>query len=235
MRNISSQSAFALIKFFSQKEHYLSFKKGINWFQTPHYYRTCEDVGRGDSNESCIYFWNETLPKNKPNFIKSIDYKQLKNILIYPADEQHDSWMQSWAVIGPNNGFENSLEKMRNDFGYYFVILPAANIPKYMSLVEKASGFEVRHGLIRYSEDPIKRSLTVKSAEFSYQKEYRFYIGNCSKDELEKKSLYLPDINNILLGAESLKIESRDGTTRYCSVGHKELVTVDPMFRGALE
>ena len=232
MHNSDSQSAFALIKFFSQKEHYLSFKRGMSLFRTPHYYRTCESVGRGDRNESCLSYWDHKLGGDKPKFRKpdgsDIDYNQLKSVLVYPADEQYDSWMQSWAVISPHNDFEHSLEQMQQEFGFYFVILPAKKIKNYASLVEKISGSRVSYGLVQYSDDPRERSLTVKDAKLSYQKEFRFFTGRCSKEELQDRYLDLPDLNELLLDAQSLKLTSPDGLTKYCSVGYKGTVTVEP-------
>ncbi|WMN62082.1 hypothetical protein NI389_19995 (plasmid) [Pseudoalteromonas xiamenensis] len=186
MSNRDLNSAFALIKFFSKKEHYLSFLNGNTLFRTPHYYRTCEDVGRGDRNESCLLFWGKKFGGQKPKFElignSNLDFETYESVLIYPTTEQNDSWMQSWAIMGPHNGFEHSLEQLQEEFGFYFVVLPAKNIAKYAKLVEKHSGSKITYGAIRYSENPKERSLTVKDTKFSYQKEFRFYTGQCAKD-----------------------------------------------------
>ncbi|MGR3064634.1 hypothetical protein ABMY28_22125 [Vibrio vulnificus] len=228
----SSQSAFALIKFFSQKEHYLSFLAGTSLFRTPHYYRTCEDIGRGDRNESCILFWDRKLGGPKPKFIRpdglEMSDKEFESVLVYPIHEQHDAWMQSWAIIGPHNDFEGALEQMLQEFGLFFVILPANRIQDYAQLVEKASGLKVSFGAVQYSEDPTERSLIVKDSRFSYQKEFRFFAGNCPKGELEEKFFELPELRNLLLNAQSLKFTSPNGVVKYCSVGHGRTVTVKP-------
>ncbi|EPO5825721.1 hypothetical protein ACUCCN_003484, partial [Vibrio cholerae] len=228
MNNQSSQSAFALIKFFSQKEHYLSFLNGTSLFRTPHYYRTCEDIGRGDRNESCLLFCDPTFGGKKPKFSLSdgteINYNEFESVLIYPADEQHDAWMQSWAIIDPHNDFGHSLEQMQNEFGFYFVILPANKISHYAKLIEKVSGAKVRYGAVRYSDNPIERSLTVKDSKYSYQKEFRFFIGECSKVELKEQFLKLPELNKLLSDAKSLKFVLPDGSVNYCSVGRKGVV-----------
>lgn len=228
----NSQRAFALIKFFSQKEHYLSFINGTSLFRTPHYYRTCEDIGRGDRNESCLLYWDRKLGGNKPKFLKPdgtdlINHK-VESVLVYPAAEPHDSWMQSWAVIGSHNEFEHSLEQMQEEFGCYFVLLPASKIKHYARLVEKTVKAKVSYGLMSYTNNPMGRSLTVKDSKYSYQKEFRFFAGQCSKGELQDKFLELPDINNLLLEGQSLKITSPNGTIKYCSVGHNRTVTVKP-------
>lgn len=230
MLSKESQSAYALIKFFSKEEHYANFLSGVSLFRTPHYYRTCEDPGRGDRNESCLLFWDHILGGDKPNILQPdgthIDYKKLKSVLIYTADEQYDTWMQSWAVLGAHNSFENSIEKMQKEFGSYFVLLPANKINQYRTLVEKTSGYRVKCGMVRYSSDLTERSLTVKDSKYSYQKEFRFFTGQCSKGELKDKFLILKGLDKLLLDAKSLKITSPNGSAKYCSVGHSGTVTV---------
>jgi hypothetical protein len=228
----SPQSAFALIKFFNQKEHYLSFLAGTSLFRTPHYYRTCEDIGRGDRNESCILFWDRMLGGAKPKFIGpdglAMSDKELESVLVYPIHQQHDAWMQSWAIIGPHNDFEGALEQMQQEFGSFFVMLPANRIEDYAQLVENTSGLKVSFGSVQYSEDPTERSLTVKDSRFSYQKEFRFFAGKCLKGELGEKFFELPELRNLLLNAQSLKFTSPNGVVKYCSVGHGRTVTVEP-------
>ncbi|GAA6171234.1 hypothetical protein NBRC116592_09040 [Colwellia sp. KU-HH00111] len=230
MNNKNSQSAFALIKFFSQKEHYLSFLNGISLFRTPHYYRTCEDLGRGDRNESCVLFWSRKYGENKPKFSflgnTDINFDECESVLIYPAAEQNDTWMQSWAIIGNHNGFENSLEQMKQVFGLYFVLLPANKITQYAKLVEKDSGMKVSYGAVRYSDNPTERSLTVKDTKFSYQKEFRFFTGECSKGKLKDQFLMLPELKSLLIDAQSLKLTLPNGNIKYCSVGYEGVVIV---------
>ncbi|MDC8446634.1 MAG: hypothetical protein LV471_12020, partial [Nitrosomonas sp.] len=62
----SSQQAVALIKFFSEEEHYLSFKSGCSILRTPHFYRRLEDIGRGDRSESCFGYWDKGLRNKIP-------------------------------------------------------------------------------------------------------------------------------------------------------------------------
>jgi hypothetical protein len=155
-----------------------------------------------------------------------IDYKKLKTVLIYPSHEQYDTWMQSWAIIGPHNSFEGSLEQMQREFGLYFVVLPANKINQYAKLLEKSSESKVSYGMVRYSNDPTERSLTVKSANFSYQKEFRFFTGQCSKFEKNDKFLKLKGLNKLLLNAKSLKLTSPNGATKYCTVGRNGIASV---------
>lgn len=224
----SSQQAVALIKFFSEKEHYLSFKSGCSILRTPHFYRRHEDIGRGDRSESCFGYWDKGLGDKMPTIEidgRSIDFKDSESILIYPAHEQQDAWLQSWSVLGPHNGFEQSLERMLEEFGPYFVLLPAKKIRAYVKLLSKASGFLVRYGFIQYSSNPLDRSLTVKDSSFSYQKEFRFYVGECQKDEIQCKTLQLKGLSKILLEAASMQLKSPSGEIKYCSLGQQEVVT----------
>jgi len=223
----NSQQAVALIKFFSEEEHYLAFKNGYSFFRTPHYFRKREDIGRGDRSESCLGYWDKELGDPMPNIVRNgqpIEIEDAQSVLVYSAHEQKDAWLQSWCMIGPYNEFEQSLERMLEEFGAYFVVLPARNINAYASLISKASGEPVRYGLIRYSDNLLDRSLTIKDHRFSYQKEFRFYVGKCDKNEVQDRNVRLHGVTNLLLEAGSLRLESASGLVRYCSQGQKKVV-----------
>jgi len=223
-----SPTALALIKFFEKEEHYNKFKNGDLLFRTPHYYRMCEDVGRGDKNESCVGFWDRSLGHEIPDriFVNSpIDITKIQSLLIYPTHEQKDAWLQSWCLIDLNNSFHESLQQMIDEFGTYFVILPAKNIATYATSIEKATGLPVRYGLLHYSDDPLAGSLTTKNSKFSYQKEFRFYLGECEKGELEDKFFLLKNIEKIIPEVGSLKLTS-SGKTAYFAVGYKKALFV---------
>lgn len=219
--------AVALIKFFSEEEHYLAFKHGFTLMRTPHYYRRCEDRGRGDKNESCIGYWDKNLGDQVP-IIETIGgqpaFRDVQSLLMYQTHEQEDSWLQSWCMVGPYNDFELSLRRMVEEFGSYFVVLPSQNLSKYADLIRQISGEQVRFGAVGYSDNPLDRSLTVKNSEYSYQKEFRFYVGKCSKDEIQDKKLHILGLNSLLLKAGSLKFSSPTGEVRYISQGGKSVV-----------
>lgn len=223
-----SQRALALIKFFSKEEHYLAFKNGVSLFRTPHYYRSCEDLGRGDTTESCLGYWNKELGHEMPNLLRDglpLDMTDVKSILIYPAHEQHDAWLQSWCLIGSDNRFEESLQRMIDEFGPYFVLLEAKNIHAYANLLEHASGSAVHYGLVQYSGNPLDRSLTVKDSKYDYQKEFRFYLGECKKDETQDRKIQLEGLDNLLSNAASLKLTTSSGKNTYFSLGGKKVVS----------
>jgi len=219
--------AIALIKFFSEEDHYNNFKKGMSFFRTPHYYRECEDKGRGDKNESCIGYWNSELGDQIPNIMVDgipLDTSSVNSLLVYPSQEQDDSWLQSWCIVGPSNDFELSLSSMLEEFGTYFVVMPAQNVATYADLIRNVTGEEVHYGAVQYSDDPLKRSLLIKDSKLSYQKELRFYLGRCQKDEKRDRTVELPSINNLLMEAGSLRFGSPNGEVRYCSLGSGEVV-----------
>lgn len=225
----SNFQAYALIKFFDKEEHCLMFKNGSSMFRTPHYYRLCEDKGRGDKNESCIGHWDVSLGHEIPNIFindQPAVTQDVTSVLMYPEKEKTDKWLQSWCVMGPHNDFELSIEEMMKEFGPYFVVLPVQNIEMYAKLISIQSGCEVSFGLVRYSNNPFDFSLTVKDSKFSYQNEFRFFVGECEKNETQDKLLNLQGLNSLLLEADSLKISSPSGITRYLSVGRENIVVV---------
>jgi len=222
-----SMEAMSLIKFFSEEKHFQWLKDGYTMFRTPQHFRGCEDDGRGDKNESCILYWDgksgDEIPQLQING-RAIDLSSLQSILIYPPHEQSDAWMQSWAVVGKFNNFELSLEQMLDEFGCYFAVLPAQNIKKYAAALQEASGLKVNFGFMRYTDNPLERSLSVKDQVFEYQKEFRFYLGSCDKNEIQHKEVRVAGMSNLLTGAGSLKFTSENGEVRYCSLGSKKVV-----------
>jgi len=228
-RNVKdSHKALALIKFFSEEKHYLAFKNGHSILRTPHFYRSCEDLGRGDRSESCLGYWDKELGHEMPDLTcngSPLDMTDVRSVLIYPAHEQQDAWLQSWCLIGPANGFEESLHQMIDEFGTYFVLLLAKNIDAYANLLEQASGSAVHYGLVQYSDSPLDRSLTTKNSRFSYQKEFRFYLGECGKDETQDKNIQLKGLDNLLSNGATLKFMTSSGKTKYFSLGQKKVVS----------
>lgn len=219
--------AISLIKFFSEEKHYQWFMDGYTLFRTPHYYRKCEDDGRGDRNESCILFRDRSLGDEIPQLIhngRQLDLASVESIMIYPTHEQRDSWMQSWCVVGRFNQFELSLEKMLGEFGCYFVVLPATKIMQYALALQQASGLNVTHGFVRYTDNPLEQSLSVKNKAFEYQKEFRFFVGTCEKNETADKEIKVSNMRSLLNEASSLKFSSENGETRYCSLGSEKVV-----------
>ena len=225
--DVGTDGVVALIKFFSEKSHYLAFRDGISLFRTPHFFRLRDDAGRSDRRESCAGYYDRTIGDEIPNIVvdgKVVDATSLKSVLIYPVTEQEDSWLQSWSVVGPSNDFEQSLDRMLAEFGTYFVVLPAANIDAYARLISQASGDVVRYGRIKYSDNPMDGSLTVKDAQFAYQTEFRFYVGQCEKCEVDDKKLLLSGVDRILTHADSLKFVSPAGMVKYCTLGQLKVV-----------
>jgi hypothetical protein len=227
-RNVKdSQKVLALIKFFSEEKHYLAFKNGHSILRTPHFYRSCEDLGRGDRTESCLGYWDKELGHEMPNLIcndSPLDMTDVRSVLIYPVHEQQDAWLQSWCFVGPDNGFEESLQQMIDEFGSYFVLLPATNIDAYANLLKKESGSAVRYGLVQYSDSPLNGSLTIKNSRFCYQKEFRFYLGECEKSETQEKNIQLKGLDGLLSNCASLKLMN-SGKTKYFSLGQKRVVS----------
>lgn len=223
----ASMDAFALIKFFSEEKHFQWFKDGYTMFRTPHFYRRCEDIGRGDRNESCILYRDKELGDEMPILTMNhqpLDLGNIESMLLHCANEVSDSWMQSWCIVGKFNDFELSLTRMLEEFGCHFVVLQASNIKNYAESLRQASGLDVSYGYLSYSDNPLDRSLCAKDKEFEYQKEFRFYVGSCDKYEVLDKELRVSKMSNLLSGAKSLKFTSQTGDVRYCSLGSNNVV-----------
>jgi len=222
----NTQRAVALIKLISEEQWYLASRNGDMLLRTPHYFRNKEDPGRGDRHESCVGYWDRKRGHEMPAISSDgapMDMADVETLLMYPIDEQKDAWMQSWSIVGPDNYYEESLQRLVNEFGPYFILMPVKHIVNYIAMLEQATGLSVRGGPVQYSDDPMKRSLTVKDSEFAYQKEFRFFVGECSKFETQDKHVHVEGIDKILSVGESLKFETA-GKKTYFGLGQKTII-----------
>ena len=158
------------------------------------------------------------------SILSNCTFTQWPGLPPLPCTPGLHAWLQSWCLIGADNRLEECLQQMVDEFGSYFVLLPATKIADYANLLAKASGQEVRHGLIRYSENPRDLSLTTKDARLSYQNEFRFYVGTCTKFETQDKHLHLKGLESLLADAGSLKLTSAAGKNYYFGLGAKRVV-----------
>ncbi|MDO6488269.1 hypothetical protein Q4503_11190 [Colwellia sp. 6_MG-2023] len=225
----NSYPIHGLLKFFSCKEHMDSFKRGKVKFATPHYYRTNPNPNIADQLESCIEFSTDTN-----NFEKIISkyegangidiLKSKNNLLICPNHEPKDAFIQCWFALGSHNKFEDSLSKMLMNFGSYFVFLDVKKIETYKQRLLKKSGLKVKGNIVNYTDDNLKHSLIVKKQDLEYQKEFRFFLGECEKNNAEDRFFELGSLKPILTEMRSGKVISADGTITYFTSGHSEVV-----------
>jgi hypothetical protein len=211
-----------LIKFFTEEEHLKQFISGSILCRTVHYYRICDDVGRGDRYESCFGYWDKSLNDTLPNIKmdnRPFDLSKASSILIYPMSEPLDGWVQCWSLIGPHNGFEDSIDKLAKEFGKYFVLLPCSKIEQYVSLISQANGISITHGLVGYSNRREEFGIGVKTDALAYQREYRFIFGECLKGAILDRTFNTKPLYDLVIPAGSLKFVKPSGETIYYSGG----------------
>ena len=215
--------ALALIKFFSSKERLESFVAGTWYCNTPQYYRGNTMPGVGDRTESCINYWDVELGHSLPKLTidgQEKDLSEAKNILCYNSLESHDSWLQCFSLIGPYNGYEDTIDKVSKECGKDFILLPIKNLPELVSKVDIASKSNMHHGAVRYSDNPLEFGIFVKSLGYSYQKEYRFALEKCEKGHKSAREFEVGNIEHLVTINGTLKFEQPNGAIIYYSNGN---------------
>jgi hypothetical protein len=217
----------ALIKFFENEKFLNDFVEGAIYCNTPQFYREHKGQGVGDKSESCLKYWDKEAGDNMPEFTLDGEIKDLsnaKNVLVFPSREHKDSWLQCWATVGSHNEFENDIDRIAKECGRYFVVLPIENLPEYEARLKKGLNTDFSHGLVSYSNDPLKFGLAVKGDVYAYQREYRFLIGECDKSNTKSRKFSVGSLEDIVHVNGSLKFTKQDGTTIYFSNGKSLLV-----------
>lgn len=227
---IPMNRVYGLIKFFENIDYWQQFKAGLLYCNTPHYFRTIEEIGRSDPYESCIGYYNLARGDNPPKFTdgggKILNIEKAKQVVIHPLNEPSDGWLQCWAIVAPQNNFDDYLIRIVREFGPYFVYMPAQNIKKYIARIRKFNAESVEYGYVRYSSNPKECSLGVKRVDYEYQCEFRIVIGECDKFCKEHREFRVPPLTDLLLDFQSLKLEKPNGQITHFSFGQQTPITV---------
>src|SRR5690606_1272429 len=173
------------------------FVSGTWYCNTPQFYREHPHPGVGDRFESCINFSDVDLGHEFPELIfdgKVKDLSDAKSLTVYSTHEPHDSWLQCFSIIGPYNGYEDSIELISKECGQDFILLPIENLQKLIDMVKIATNNEFRCQPVKYSNNPLEYGIFVKGHRYSYQNEYRFAIGKCSKGHLKEREIEVGSI-----------------------------------------
>jgi hypothetical protein len=126
--------------------------------------------------------------------------------------------------MGTHNNFDDSLAKMLKNFGKYFVFLEAKRIETYKQRLSKKSGLEATGRIVIYTCNSLKHSSIAKKQSLEFQKEFRFFLGECEKDNADEFYSKVGNLKPILTEIGSGKVTKPDGTITYFSVGHDDVI-----------
>ena len=175
-----------LLKFFRSESHLDDLLAGKFYCNTPEYYRMCESDGVGDKHESCIQSYRKA--RGDPPIILKMGGKALlsEGILEFTVHGRvKDSWLHCWMIFQipesePDlHSLISDINKVRSEFGYHFAFIPHYSIDPFVARLRELTSVDILHGPVKYSDEAMDWSAVCKSSAFSYQREYRFLLGQC--------------------------------------------------------
>lgn len=214
---MSNNYFLGIIKFFRDPNKLNALENGLFYCNTPEYYRFSSDEGISDLHESCTTAYRSSrgdLPiKIK---IKGQEIEGLTAVTIYQGGTK-DRWLHCWFGLHiPQNESElnflaNDLNRMRKEFGVNFAFIPCDKIAAFVNHLETLSTYKVDHGFVRYSDSKMDWSYGCKPSAYSYQREYRFVIGECNHTCVEHLELNSDlGFSNFILINQSIEIVDAD-------------------------
>jgi hypothetical protein len=212
----------ALIKW-GQGSHLEQLIQGSLYLNTPEFYRLSADKEFGDKYESCAYTYRKWRDEIGPVILKDgvpLSQFYLTSMTVYGATDQ-SFYLHCWSMVSAWDDARElkaliaDLQKQREMLGPCFVALRARDIG---TLLDRIKGIEPTAGCshIEYSDNPNQQSCVCKRTRFSWQREFRFLVGQCAEKETTPRCLEVGDLSDLLLFNGTLDVA---GETAGLSIG----------------
>lgn len=207
----------ALVKFFRDQRHLSAFMDGTLYCNTPEHYRLSNEEGVSDHDESCALSYRESRG-DKPLELQ-LDGHAIDGIqsLSLHADTIRDAWLHCWVALEIPKTEQDllrqieDLNRIRREFGTSYVVLPHPKVMEFVAIVTRTTEHPVWHGQVRYSDKRIEWGPRCKSTRYSYQREYRFLVGQCPESSTEALVLrHSPGFRGLLMENAPLEMTYKD-------------------------
>ncbi|MGD9213071.1 MAG: hypothetical protein PVI90_19970 [Desulfobacteraceae bacterium] len=188
-----------IMKFFRDEEYLDSLISGTLYCNTPEFYRQSNAEGVSDKNESCLFSYRKKRGDEK--VIAEFNGKEIKNIKCFTAHnpDLKEAWLHCWMTFEiPETDqelecLENDIQRVRNEFGRHFAFIAYNEIVPFLNAVQSMTQLQVLARKVSYSKKAVDLSPTSKDISYSYQREFRFLIGQCETDQVEPLQLKYKD------------------------------------------
>ena len=204
-----TKKVVALIKW-GKCEHLEKLVQGKLYLNTPEYYRINADKSFGDKFESCAYSYRQERDQFAPVLFKNgVQLSQVHptSATIYSATDR-SFYLHCWSIVSAWNDFRRhermlaDLKKQQEQLGPCFVALRSGNIGKLLKRIQRMEpNADCSH--VEYSDDPNRQSCVCKRTQFSWQREFRFLVGECAEKHTDARCLQLGDLSDLLLFNET--------------------------------
>ncbi len=193
-----------IIKFFKDESYLDSLISGTLYCNTPEFYRQSNTEGVSDKNESCLRSYRKERGDEK--VVLEFNGVEIKNIKNFTAHNPglREAWLHCWMTLElPETDeelevLEKDILRLQVEFGRSFAFITYDKIVPFLKAIQSLTPLQIAAWKVNYSDKAIDRSPTCKDISYSYQREYRFLIGQCETDQVE-----------------GLKLERKDGFSEF--------------------
>jgi len=151
--------------------------------------------GISDKNESCLFTYRQEREDDEVILeVNGVEIKDVLQLTAYNPGIQ-DSWLHCWMALEiPKTDEEvealkEDVLRLQSEFGVYYSFVSCAQIPQFIEVIKTLTNYRVLSGKVSYSDKSTDWSATCKNASYSYQREYRFLVGECGSNHLEPLNL----------------------------------------------
>ncbi len=218
----SIDSARIFIKFFGNMDYANDLMSGKFFCNTPAYYRSCEQAGVGDFQESVAY----SREYNPSTEIASMSLKEIVElsdleipekeikkleVSLFPEQFKH-GWLHCWLIIDEVTTPEyiaeiaSDLIRVREEFGTNFVFFTSNNFSEVNKRLANTLGHPVRNARVAYTDNSFFHNIACKRLGYKYQREFRFIIDECDLSEINPKIYELGDMSDIFQLNSPIKV-----------------------------
>ncbi|WP_298941279.1 hypothetical protein [uncultured Psychromonas sp.] len=180
-----------IIKFFRDMDKLNQFVEGLFYCNTPEFYRLSESTGVSDLNESCVSAFRKSRGDDSCSlFIDGRELSSIESMTLQRGDHK-DSWMHCWfALTVPDTDADlkelfDDINRIRIEFGCNYVFMESNNITEFVSRISTVTKTKLKYELVSYSKDSNDWNAICKSSKYSYQREYRFLVGECKHNDIQ--------------------------------------------------
>lgn len=206
-----------IIKFFRNEEFLDKLVNGCFHCTPPEVYRLDEQKGVSDKFESCGFSYRKS--RSDPEIILHINDRRITDhtsLTVHNAQNK-DAWLHCWFTLRlPANEeglaqLKSDIARMKDEFGHHFAFVPAPSINNLICRLQQVSLKSVSYGEVRYNSNNSEWGSLCKAIEYSYQREFRFLVGECNANETRFHEFNDPaSFDGLILKNAEIKIKSLD-------------------------
>ncbi|GAA6186436.1 hypothetical protein [Aliiglaciecola sp. NS0011-25] len=205
------------IKFFRDLDKLKSFEDGLFYCNTPEFYRQSPADGVSDPHESCFHAYRKSRGDDSVKIqINGTEIEGITDSTTYLGGLK-DRWLHCWFAFDmPESDIEfdnlyQNIQMMRKEFGENFAFLPRENLLRFVNRLRSAIELNLEHGNVKYSSNKQEWSFACKSSAYSYQKEFRFVVGECGHLETTPLKIIVQEgFSDLIFVNDSIELKDKN-------------------------